>query len=476
MNIVTGTDVIPSLYKGEKLTTETFMKNGGFFFVEDGLIIDNNGNEVNVMGIDEPIFIYEPPVEKDDEVETKEVLSKQDALQALYRNKKVRPVSSEFFLEVIDGQIVDNDGSVFNIMSCEHEEWVVVNDEVDFSKFATKKDIGEIKSLIKKLEKTLKAKTNDGRGTQNQEETNELLMSVYDRNNRAEVKELFEEKLRECKDSRDIQKVITEFIPYCWIGSKSVNYIANLYSSLREIVKRSTPKQYQDMALILLSPPQSFYENRRDKIEEVTKAKHVDRDYFDKDNIEDVVFNLKEMIVRDDEVEFSKLKTRQNKDIGQVKTYIYAIYLALVTSRRMVEILKTLEIVKIKGIWYYKGIAKKGKEEVVTVEAYSLDKDYEFLAKILKYVQDYLQVQEWDSTQVNSKYNNTFNNALKRYTKLSYSFKDLREISAHLVYLRDGKKDGTWNEEKAFTSKVLGHEPSADRLTASEHYMTKETR
>jgi len=146
--------------------------------------------------------------------------------------------------------------------------------------------------------------------------------------------------------------------------------------------------------------------------------------------------------------------------------------LAFVTGRRNVEILKTLEIIKRDGKYFYRGLAKKG-EENIEIEAVACD-DIEFIKKVLEQLRKDLDTKELTPRQVNSKFNMVFNRSLKRITGTNYTFHDTREIYAELCYLKFGKKNGTEREELDYKAKILGHEIDPDRLLTTEHYMTME--
>jgi len=146
--------------------------------------------------------------------------------------------------------------------------------------------------------------------------------------------------------------------------------------------------------------------------------------------------------------------------------------LALVTGRRSVEILKTLDIVKEGKEWFYVGVAKKGKEDA-KIKAYSLDTDYEFLKALLTQLREDLDTSKLTAKEVNSKYNRIFNRAFKKLTDTDYTFHEAREIWADMLYLGEGYKSGEWTEEFNFKAEVLGHEIKKDRLKATHSYMTK---
>jgi hypothetical protein len=162
----------------------------------------------------------------------------------------------------------------------------------------------------------------------------------------------------------------------------------------------------------------------------------------------------------------------------RARAYLYATYLAFVTGRRNAEIIKSLELIKKKNEWYYKGITKKGAI-ATEIKAFSLDEDFNFLTKILKQIRNDVDVTELSNTEVNSKYNHIFNRAFKRITATDFTTHDAREIYAEIAYINHIKATGEERTERAeidFKSDILGHVVDKDRLVSTEFYMTKKAK
>jgi len=175
-----------------------------------------------------------------------------------------------------------------------------------------------------------------------------------------------------------------------------------------------------------------------------------------------------------DEWKAAGLPIQKQQTVQRARAYLFAIYLALATGRRITEILKTLEIVKKEDGWYYRGLTKKYSDSF-EIKAVALDNDFEFLAKLLQQIRKDIDTKNMTNAQVNSKFNHIFNRALKNITGLKYTFHDLREIFAEMAYLKFGKKNGSDREKEDYISDILGHEINKDRIVSANHYMTKQT-
>lgn len=459
-------EALSAIFTGQKLSTLEWDKSS-YIYIEDGQVVQNNGSMFNMndTNINEWIIWEEP----------KEVLSvklsKAEALSAMFSGERVynSDMIEGIYIYVDNGQVVQNDKKPFNIMATNVNEWFIYEDEVINNNDEVVKTLfAEIEKLNNEITNLKKEDTRlDGRNTDVQAHTAELIKSVYGVAEPIEVKKLFREQLQACENKRDVQVAIIQIIPYCWIGSRALNTTAQYYSEMRKIVKE-VGGEHEDMALALLLPPQGLYETTQAKVIENTKEKHIDRDTYDIEYMKTIISRLKDSIITGD-----IKKTRQQTQ-ERANAYVYATYLALVTGRRQIEIIKTLKIIKDGKEWFYEGIAKKG-EEGTSIKAYSLDENFEKLAEILEYIQKVLGTENMTKVQANSKFNNPFNNAFKKLTGTNFTFHDAREIFADIMFIESGEDDGTWNTEKNYKSKILGHSISNDRLTATEHYMTKES-
>jgi len=464
-DILNKAEALSAIFTGQKLTTLEWDKSS-YIHIENGQIHNNEGSMFDMTATDiNEWIIWEEPKEV---VSIK--LNKAEALSAMFSGKRVynSDMIEGIYIYVDNGQVVQSDKKPFNIMTTNIDEWFIYEDE------ETNNNDEVVKTLFAEIERltnenaTLKKENTkpDGRNTEVQANTTELIKSVYGVVEPAEVKKLFREQLQACKSKRDVQVAIVQAVPYCWIGGRALNTTAQYYTEMRKIVQE-VGGEHEDMALALLLPPQGLYEATQAKVIANTKEKHIDRDTYDIEYIKTIISRLKDSITTGN-IEKTRQQTQE-----RANAYVYATYLALVTGRRQIEIIKTLEIVKEGKEWFYKGIAKKNEDDI-SLKAYSLDDDFEKLSELLEYIQNTLGTKDMTKAQANSKFNNPFNNAFKRLTGTNFTFHDAREIFADIMYQQSDAVDGTWNTEEDYKSKILGHSISKERLTATEYYMTKE--
>jgi len=431
-----------------------------FIEFKGGQVVTETGELFDIMKSKESEWVeWSEPVEKSDEV-----ISREEALSALISGKKVR--SKEWiasYLEFKDGQIVDEKGNLYDITKSDIEEWVIGEYEAP-SKDNASKEIAELKSWIKELLKSKEAepKAKDSRDTGVQANSNEIIKAVYGVTTPKQVLELFKERLESAKNSRDIEKVVCEFIPYCWIGKGSINTVKNVYTSMRKVIKELENETYKDVALTLFLPPQALYEASQAKVDDNKKEQIRNKNTFNPKHIEKLLKEIKTKLENDDFED----KPRQTT-IEREKAYWAYAYLTMVTGRRQAEILKTLSIVKKEDGWYYCGISKDRKDGKC-IKAYSLDDDYVFLNELLTYIQEHIGADKLTQREINSKFNNPFNNALKRITGTSFTAKEWREIYTEMLWLKNGG-EGSNIDKRDFRAEILGHEYDG-KLSATEHY------
>jgi len=414
-----------------------------------------------------------------------------------------------------EGQIVDNENNIFNMMTAKEKKWDLY---VEPKSEATLTDNTEVLNLIKELMAEVKelkeAKGNteavcdidsddiashvadevidavEQKVTQaikdnvpQEERTHEDIVKIfYGVSALKEVRELFKQDLLKCEDKRDIALTVTKYLPYCWMGARSIKTVARYYADMRNVIK-DVNDNFQDYALELFSVPQDVYERiKKADTKKVLDKLEADKETFEVKDIESTISSLKETVKKalelGSEVTIEQWKANglpisKQQTVDRARAYLFATYIAFVTGRRITEILKTLSLVKKEGGWYYKGIMKKGSEGV-EIKAYSLDSDYELLSKLFKQLREDIDTSNMTNQEVNSKFNHIFNRAMKNITGLKYTYHDLREIFAEIAYIEYGKKNGSDREKEDFISDILGHEINKDRLVSANHYMTKE--
>ena len=384
------------------------------------------------------------------------------------------------------GQVFDNNGKPFNMMTTNIKEWSVwVEPKAVASAFPA-----EFKAIMENMAKELKelkqSVNNDGMTNKNQE----LLKLVYGVESIKDLKELFKNRWSEVDSKKDASKVIIEFIPFCWLGGREINTVASYYRDMRNIIKE-IDNDYTELGLDLFILKGEVYDRIAEKSMNTVKEKSEDatREEYDGEQIEEVISELKEKcqtalgLSLDDledkaQVEAWKeagLPIAKQQTVNRARAYLFSSYLVLTTGRRNAEILKTLEIIKENKEWFYKGIGKKTTKDA-KIKAYSLDTDFAFLQSLLIRIRKDLDTSKLTEKQVNSKYNRIFNRAFKKLTQMDYTFHEAREISTDMLYIRDGYKTGEWTEEFNFKAETLGHEIKEDRLKATHNYMTKKAR
>jgi phage terminase Nu1 subunit (DNA packaging protein) len=443
---------------------------------------------------------------------------KSTALNKLMSGEKVRAKGwdkEKYIVVNKDGQIVDNEGKTFNMMAAKEKTWELYKEPKSEAALTDNTEVLKlIKELMAEVKELKEAKSSndvvcdvdsddiasavadevidavEDKVTQAikdnvpQDERNhdDMVKIFYGVSTLKEVRELFKQDLLKCQDKRDVAKTVTKYIPYCWMGSRTIKTVARYYADMRNVIK-DVNDQFQYYALELFSVPQDVYERiKKADTKKVLDKLEADKETFDVKEIENTISDLKQKVLKalelgkDATIEQWKeagLPISKQQTVDRARAYLFATYIAFVTGRRITEILKSLELVKKEDGWYYKGIMKKGHDGV-EVKAYSLDDDYELLSKLLKQLREDIDTSNMTNQEVNSKFNHIFNRALKNITGLKYTYHDLREIFAEMAYLKYGKKNGSDREKEDFISDILGHEINKDRLVSANHYMTKE--
>ncbi|MDL1957370.1 MAG: hypothetical protein LWW95_10075 [Candidatus Desulfofervidus auxilii] len=442
--------------------TSTKWEEDNFIMQKDGQIIDHEGNPFNLMTAeDEEWIVWVEPKR----TQNPHTITKEEALKALYSGERVKALEwDNKSLELKDGQILLNDKAPFNIMTAKEKDWVIIKECKDTQNES--QQIAELKAMLEEVlakNSTKEAKHTDGRSTEEQAKTTELIKEVYGVSTPKEVQEQFREKLENAHSTLDVEKAVCEYIPYCWMGNRTLGTTSVYYSNMRKVIKGLKNEEHREIGLNLFVAPQSVYETVQAKITDNKKEEIRNKNTFEKKYIEDLMKKIKDKILSDD---FSD-HPRQTDEEREKAYWAYA-YLTIVTGRRQSEILKTLKIKKKNNVWQYCGIIKD-REEDKCIDAYSLDEDYEFLSDLVDYIQSHLESDKFTKREMNSKFNNSFNNALKRITGTSFKASDYRDIYAELLWLKEKDKKGSQIDKRDFKAKVLGHKYDG-KLSATEHY------
>lgn len=466
-------EALAELMAGKKLAHKELA--GDFIYMNNkGQVVNDKGTVFNLqLAPDDGWEIYEPKKE----IET---FDKTKALNELMNGKKVKAVNWDDNYIYIDkkGQIVDKNEKLFNFMVAEENEWTLyVEKEKEIKNKALMEEIHRLTEMIENLSKQKNnQEVKNCIGKTDREEMEQFFYGATG----SKVKELFKTELESINDKNSLIKVITKYIPYCWMGKKFAT-VRTYYVDMRNIIKDVlVDSSYLDTALDLFMIPSEVHDEVKKAESKRVIEKINDRETFNLEDIQETISFLKQNIKKvmklgkEATVEDFKnagIPIAKQQTTTQARAYLFAAYLGFVTGRRIGEILKTLEIVKKEDGWYFRGLSKKGVDDF-EIPAVICDDDIEFVKTVLEWLREDLDTTKLTLREVNSKYNMVFNRSLKRITGTNYTFHDLREIYAELCYLKNGKVKGTEREELDYKAKILGHEVDPDRLLATEHYMT----
>jgi len=475
---MTKVEALQILMSGGKVSNDELTTK--YIYMNDkGQVVDDKGGVFNIQLAPDNGWSEYTPKKK------LEIFNKSKALENLMSGKKISAVSwdNNRYIYIDDrGQIVDNKGELFNFMATEEDKWsLYIENKKEVENKALMSEINKLHEMIETLMKQKPTTTANivDKSCINKADREEMELFFYGATGSA-IKELFKSELEDIKDKNSLIKVITKFIPYCWMGKKFATARA-YYVDMRNIIKEVlSDSSYLDIALDLFMIPSEVHDEVKKADSKKVIEKINDRQTFNPEEIYELIDFLKTNIKKAIKLgrkatveDFKKagIPIAKQQTPAQARAYLFSIYLALVTGRRIGEILKTLEIVKEGGVWYFKGITKKGQDDV-KIPAVICDDDINFVKSVLMWIRKDLDTSKLTLKQVNSKYNMVFNRSLKRITGTNYTFHDLREIYAELCYLKHGKVKGTEREELDYKAKILGHDIDPDRLLATEHYMT----
>lgn len=310
-------------------------------------------------------------------------------------------------------------------------------------------------------------------------ETLELLKALYGCTSKKDVEELFLKDFKKCRSNKDLVKLHNKYLPYIWFG-RAYNSIIKKYTELRSIIETASTSQSDDALedVFIMGKTQirkkPFYDGLYNvSIKKATKKQIEKKDTnlieIDFKKIAKTVSELKSKIDNED------FKIARNQTMEQVKIYHLIIFLALVTGRRQVEVMKSLEIdynKRRKQQVYFKGIVKKGKGTDDKEAGVILFIDPADAKKYLSMLRKLLDVSELSNTNINQKYSGVLTKALNRYTKDilggNLTMHDLRSLYAE--YAWETQSDGYINKGVFFDT-VLNHKVFV--TVASNYYKFK---
>ena len=297
------------------------------------------------------------------------------------------------------------------------------------------------------------------------------------------IEAMFTSDFKGCRSHNDVMKVYNKYVPYLVYG-RAFNTMLRMYTDFRSIITELNTKN-TEFALEV-----AFSLNKKDDVKGVYAYKSMKhkkmidkKDDVLKDGSKGAIksetvlkfFNhLKDTIDNDD---FSNLVYKTQK-VEQVKAYYITILLGLCTGRRMVEILKTINISIKKGVPMFSGFVKKSPDDDKPSTGVILFITPTEAKKYLSMLRKLIDVSAIDNKDINKKYNAVFNNALVKYSSdilgatpflnnkgvlAKISFHDLRKIYAGYAY----KEFGNGGDTSMYYQKVLNVQ---EQLTGEATY------
>jgi len=303
------------------------------------------------------------------------------------------------------------------------------------------KTIKELKATIKELKAQSNAKENtilidslsnsiDNLENQSKEDTKQreqLFNFLYGGHSWTKVKSVFEKDFRACKNQDEILDLYNKYIPYIWFN-RALSTSLKTYTDLRNIIKECNTRNTNHALTHVFSIGDKdrskgiFAYREKKTAENVLKRVEENTTEFTIDNVKEVITNLKDYVDNFDErVKEKKIKVFSPKDTDREKAYYISFLLGLVTGRRQVELLKTLEVGSKKGKATFRGLSKPSLEDRQKEEkGIKVIKNGSIIFMSVKDVQKYLRLlrkllptEDMTNVEVNKKYNAVFNKAFK---------------------------------------------------------------
>jgi len=310
-------------------------------------------------------------------------------------------------------------------------------------------------------------------------ETNELLKALYGCTSKNDIEALFLKDFKKCRSNNDLIKLHNKYLPYIWFG-RAYNSIIKKYTELRSIIETASTAQSTHALeeVFLMGETQmrgkAFYDGLYNiTIKKATKKQIKKTD----DDLVEIDFKKVEKTVSDlkDKIDNETFEVARNQTVEQVKIYHLIIFLALVTGRRQVEVMKSLEIdynKRRKQQVMFKGIVKKGKVTDDKEAGLILFIDPADAKKYLAMLRNLLDVSDLSNTKINQKYSGVLTKALNRYTKDTLggelTMHDLRSLYAEYAWETQSKG---YINKTVFFDTVLNHKVSV--TVASNYYKFK---
>ena len=298
--------------------------------------------------------------------------------------------------------------------------------------------------------------------------------NIYGTDKASEINAMMLRDFNKIKSYVDIIKVMKKYTPYVYLLN-SPDYTKQRYFQVKKVIDKSdlAPK-YKKILTESFTAPVGFYAGMNDLRELRLENKKDSGDNvinFDLTKFDEIVAKLYDLGTDKTLKNYPyKLGARQSKE--QIRAYYLATYLALTTGRRLVEILKTLELRKYRNNLKAKGIAKK-EDNTTSYDLIALD-DLDKILSAYKELRRIFDTSDLTKRQVNQKHNAKFNQFLrdKIFPNSDLSFHDLRKIYLLKAFEKFGNNENFDN----FAEKALLHDVKLDAkfLTQTKHYTTAE--
>jgi len=251
-------------------------------------------------------------------------------------------------------------------------------------------------------------------------ERESLFKSLYGGHTWTKVKETFITDFGKCNNQDDVLKTYNKYIPYIWYA-RTLNTAIGKYTDFRNVIKeldKRLSKHALDNVFSIGDDDRTkgiFGYKEKVTIAKVIKKIERSREDLNPKDVENLVNNLRDYV---DNFEArrkeGKIKVYSSANPDVVKAYYVSFLLGLVTGRRQVEILKTLEISSKKGVVTYKGLSKLPKNDNGSPKTgkiiFMSIKDAQ---KYLRLLRKLLPTDNMTTVEVNKKYNGMFNKAFK---------------------------------------------------------------
>lgn len=296
---------------------------------------------------------------------------------------------------------------------------------------------------------------------------NDLYNSNYGTTKGSEIKALFQDDLAKTRTIKACIKLYKKYEIYLSFG-RNLGTVKNVYNDFKKLISDSNNK-HKEFLLDIFSLPSSYYyvlnstTSHKTLEDRKSTSNFLEINKKEFDSIRDYCF---EIGMDKDLSKWDKgLGSRQTKE--GIRSYFLATYLALVTGRRLTEILKTLELKKYKNEIRAKGLLKKEEnDKIFTIILLDNAENVMTAYKELRCIFDCSSLSE---RECNNKYNNIFNRFLSStiFNGQKISFSDLRAMFGEMAYLLYAEKD---MDKKDFIESALVHE---SKIRAVDFYLNR---